>query len=60
LSLLRLRDAVVLTIFPLGTEGLARWLPHQCKENGMSCVPDCMPSQMEINDKMRAILYDWL
>ncbi|KAH9316105.1 hypothetical protein KI387_024732, partial [Taxus chinensis] len=30
------------------------------KIEGMSCVPDYMPSQLEINDKMRAILYDWL
>jgi hypothetical protein len=27
---------------------------------GMSCVPDYMPSQPEISDKMRAVLINWL
>ncbi|XP_057818332.1 G2/mitotic-specific cyclin S13-7 isoform X2 [Cryptomeria japonica] len=30
------------------------------KIEGMSCVPDYMPTQVEINEKMRAILIDWL
>jgi len=30
------------------------------RTEGMSCVPDYMPSQLEISDKMRAVLINWL